>query len=91
MLIMHIILVNLLCMLQNKTRKHKVYRIPKPWTSDSINANLPIFQVGYTKFSVSENKSSFSFSNLQSTLVISTSVISNNRLSRRENLIPVLT
>ena len=28
---------------------------------------------------------------VQSTLVISTSVISNNRLSRRENLIPVLT
>ena len=28
---------------------------------------------------------------LQSTLVISTSVISNNRLSRRENLVPVLT
>ena len=28
---------------------------------------------------------------LQSTLVISTSVISNNRLSRRENLFPVLT
>ena len=28
---------------------------------------------------------------IQSTLVISTSVISNNRLSRRENLIPVLT
>ena len=28
-------------------------------------------------------------SKLQSTLVISTSVISNNRLSRRENLIPV--
>ena len=27
----------------------------------------------------------------QSTLVISTSVISNNRLSQRENLIPVLT
>ena len=27
---------------------------------------------------------------VQSTLVISTSVISNNRLSRRENLIPVL-
>ena len=30
-------------------------------------------------------------SKLQSTLVISTSVISNNRLSRRENLIRVLT
>ena len=29
--------------------------------------------------------------NIQSTLVISTSVISNNRLSRREYLIPVLT
>ena len=29
--------------------------------------------------------------NLQSTLVISTSVISDNRLSRCENLIPVLT
>ena len=29
--------------------------------------------------------------NIQSTLVISTSVISNNRLSRRENLILVLT
>ena len=28
---------------------------------------------------------------VQSTLVVSTSVISNNRLSRRENLIPVLT
>ena len=28
---------------------------------------------------------------VQSTLVISTSVISNNRLSRRENLIPVIT
>ena len=28
---------------------------------------------------------------IQLTLVISTSVISNNRLSRRENLIPVLT
>ena len=28
---------------------------------------------------------------VQSTLVISTSVFSNNRLSRRENLIPVLT
>ena len=28
---------------------------------------------------------------IQSTLVISTSVILNNRLSRRENLIPVLT
>ena len=28
---------------------------------------------------------------IQSTLVISTSVISNNRLSRKENLIPVLT
>ena len=28
---------------------------------------------------------------IQSTLIISTSVISNNRLSRRENLIPVLT
>ena len=28
---------------------------------------------------------------VQSTLVISTSVISNNRLSRTENLIPVLT
>ena len=28
---------------------------------------------------------------IQSTLVISTSVISNDRLSRRENLIPVLT
>ena len=28
---------------------------------------------------------------VQSTLVISTSVISNNRLSRRENLVPVLT
>ena len=28
---------------------------------------------------------------IQSTLVISISVISNNRLSRRENLIPVLT
>ena len=28
---------------------------------------------------------------IQSTLVISTSVISNNRLSRTENLIPVLT
>ena len=28
---------------------------------------------------------------IQSTLVISTSVISNNRLSRRENLVPVLT
>ena len=28
---------------------------------------------------------------VQSTLVILTSVISNNRLSRRENLIPVLT
>ena len=31
------------------------------------------------------------FNHKQSTLVISTSVISNNRLSRRENLIPVLT
>ena len=29
--------------------------------------------------------------NIQSTLIISTSVISNNRLSRTENLIPVLT
>ena len=28
---------------------------------------------------------------IQSTLVISTSVISNNRLSRREDLVPVLT
>ena len=30
-------------------------------------------------------------SEILSTLVISTSVISNNRLSRRENLVPVLT
>ena len=34
---------------------------------------------------------SIGYVGLQSTLVISTSVISNNRLSRRENLIPVLT
>ena len=32
-----------------------------------------------------------SYVHVQSTLFISTSVISNNRLSRRENLIPVLT
>ena len=30
-------------------------------------------------------------SNIQSTLIISTSIISNNSLSRRENLVPVLT
>ena len=36
---------------------------------------------------ICDSKSSY----IQSTLVISTSVISNNRLSRGENLIPVLT
>ena len=34
---------------------------------------------------------SWNYVQIQSTLVISTPVISNNRLSRRENLIPVLT
>ena len=36
-------------------------------------------------------KSRLIISEIQSTLVISTSVISNNRVSRTENLIPVLT
>ena len=31
----------------------------------------------------------FDFCEIQSTLVISTSAISNNRLSRKENLVPV--
>ena len=38
---------------------------------------------------VLNNRSQLSIIEIQSTLVISTSVISNNRLSQRENLIPV--
>ena len=47
---------------------------------------------GWTKFAKFWHGSiSCDYNNIQSTLVISTSVISNNLLSRRENLIPVLT
>ena len=66
----------------------------------SVNAGLrgflfrskKTFQVAYASGTKKKNFGNFFLENkIQSTLVISSSVISNNRLSRRENLVLVLT
>ena len=53
-----------------------------------VKHGAPVYRHGGYK---NEKCCLFNFSHIQSTLITSSSVISNNRLSRRENLILVLT
>ena len=53
--------------------------------------SFPVFSPANSQVTGMPRGIRWMWNQIQSTLVISTSVISNNRLSRRKNLVPVIT